>query len=159
MTHDQQVLTTQWVMHGYSAIAPAIPSRIGYVIDGWSHSYLSITADIDIVASYIPINYTMTFIENGGSEVGDIIQGYETTIVPPSDPTRTGYTFAGWYNDSELTNAYVFSTMPLNGVTLYAKWTINQYTITYFTVTGDYDPLKGYSTLSRRDNDPSFFRI
>jgi len=37
-------------------------------------------------------------------------------------PVRYGYTFDSWYADAELTEKYVFTTMPLNGATVYAKW-------------------------------------
>ncbi|MDZ4196147.1 MAG: InlB B-repeat-containing protein, partial [Candidatus Izemoplasmatales bacterium] len=36
----------------------------------------------------------------------------------------TGYTFAGWYSDIALTSAYVFSTMPASGITIYAGWAV-----------------------------------
>ncbi|MCK7488538.1 MAG: InlB B-repeat-containing protein [Bacillus subtilis] len=87
--------------------------------------------NINIYAKWTPNDYTIDFVENGGSEVASITQGYETTIVMPSDPTRTGYSFAGWYSDPELTIPYVISTMPLDGITLYAEWTINEYTISF----------------------------
>ena len=37
-------------------------------------------------------------------------------------PTKEGYTFAGWYIDEACTTPYEFDTMPVNGVTVYAKW-------------------------------------
>jgi uncharacterized protein (TIGR02145 family)/uncharacterized repeat protein (TIGR02543 family) len=48
---------------------------------------------------------------------------------PP--PTRTGYTFAGWYSDSLVTNKFSFSTPITAAITLFAKWTANQYTVTF----------------------------
>ena len=42
-------------------------------------------------------------------------------------PNRQGYTFAGWYTDTDFTTAWNFAndTMPDNNLTLYAKWTKN----------------------------------
>lgn len=44
-------------------------------------------------------------------------------LVKPADPTRDGYTFAGWYTDEACTQAYDFSTPMTADLTLYAKWT------------------------------------
>lgn len=44
-------------------------------------------------------------------------------------PTRENYTFAGWYQDKACTKPYTFTTMPLDGVTVYAKWILNQYRV------------------------------
>ena len=48
-----------------------------------------------------------------------------------------GYTFAGWYTEEKLTNKYDFATPVTGNITLYAKWTINQYTITFKPENGD----------------------
>ncbi|MDO5556394.1 MAG: InlB B-repeat-containing protein, partial [Clostridia bacterium] len=47
-----------------------------------------------------------------------------------TNPTKTGYNFDGWY-DHGRANAYNFTTMPANDVTVYAKWTEKEYTINY----------------------------
>ena len=44
-------------------------------------------------------------------------------MTAPTAPTKTGYTFAGWYSDAGLTTPYTFTTMPASSITLYAKWT------------------------------------
>ena len=49
-------------------------------------------------------------------------------------PILDGYTFNGWHSDAGLTNAYTFTTMPAEDITIYAKWSINQYEITYYDV-------------------------
>ena len=46
---------------------------------------------------------------------------YATT---PPDPTKTGYTFGGWYTDSACTSTYDFNTQVTGNITLYAKWTV-----------------------------------
>ena len=57
-------------------------------------------------------------------------------MTKPVDPTKVGHTFEGWYSDSTLTTAYVFNTMPAESMTLYAKWTVKTYTITFDTKGG-----------------------
>ncbi|WP_265445267.1 InlB B-repeat-containing protein [Acetivibrio straminisolvens] len=73
---------------------------------------------------------------NGGNPLtGTFTQGnvmYGTPIDKPTTPTRTGYTFAGWYKDAGLTSALEENaTMPDTDLTLTAKWNVNQYTITF----------------------------
>lgn len=121
-------------------IAPITPTKSGYSFDGWFSDALLTTAytfstmpldGITLYAKWTATLYTISFEENGGTFVSDITQGYSTLVVAPMAPTKTGYTFDSWYSDVELTTAYTFTTMPMNSLTVYAKWTINQYTITF----------------------------
>ncbi len=64
-----------------------------------------------------------------GDETSDSYQPGDTIV--KSDPIKDGYTFDGWYSDETLLIEYVLDTMPSNNLTLYAKWTINTYTITF----------------------------
>jgi len=51
---------------------------------------------------------------------------------PAEDPTKTGHTFSGWHSDEALTIAYIFTTTEVTAdLTLYAKWEINKYTVTF----------------------------
>lgn len=77
--------------------------------------------------------YTVDFESNGGSKVEsyqDIISGEK--IEAPAEPTKNGYSFAGWYKDQDLKDAWDFDKDVVKGnLTLYAKWTAEKYTITY----------------------------
>ena len=116
------VLREQTVEHAKSAVAPADPVRTGYTFTGWDKTFESITGPLTVTAKYSINKYTIAFAANGGSEVTAITQNYNTTVVKPADPTKTGYDFGGWYADAELTSAYVFGTMPADNITVYAKW-------------------------------------
>lgn len=73
------------------------------------------------------------FEGNGGSETDAQVIDKGAKVTAPSNPTRTGYTFAGWYQDAEGTgSAFNLSTKTFAVDTYcYAKWTINTYTVTY----------------------------
>jgi uncharacterized repeat protein (TIGR02543 family) len=68
--------------------------------------------------------YTVTFNSQGGSEVSEITGiAYNATITLPTDPTKEGYTFDGWYKDSDCTDDWIFATDKVTAnVTLYAQW-------------------------------------
>lgn len=76
---------------------------------------------------------TVIFNSNGGSAVASIKDlSYNESITAPIAPTKNGYTFVGWYKDEALNQAWDFSSEKVTtDTTLYAKWTVNSYTITY----------------------------
>ena len=63
------------------------------------------------------------FNSNGGSEVATQYVRTRQTVTEPTDPTKSGSTFAGWYTDATLATEYDFSTPVTGNMTLYAKWT------------------------------------
>lgn len=99
----------------------------------WKHSGQSGYAP---PADITPIKFVVSAIHNDSSELHrvvfepnggtDVQMQFITdggTATEPTDPTRTGYTFGGWYTDVPLTVAYSFSTTVSSDLTLYAKWT------------------------------------
>ena len=112
----------------------------GYTLTGWNTkadgSGETLTAEtimneashtaVIYYAQWKANQYTITFDTDGGSEITPITQDYASAVTAPAAPAKTGYTFAGW--DKDIPTA-----MPLNGLTVKALWTINQYTITFDT--------------------------
>ena len=68
---------------------------------------------------------TVTFNSNGGSTVASQTVKYNDKAKEPTAPTKSGYTFAGWYTEEQLTTKYVFDTPVTGNITLYAKWNTN----------------------------------
>ncbi len=73
--------------------------------------------------------YTVTFDADGGSSVeAQIVKDGEKATVP-TDPTKEGYTFLGWYSGNEK---WSFIDSPVTeNVVLKAKWEKNKYTVTF----------------------------
>ena len=67
-------------------------------------------------------SYTVTFNSNGGSAVKAQTVKNGAKAPRPADPTKSGYTFKGWYSDKSLTKAYDFNSTVRSNLTLYAKW-------------------------------------
>ena len=66
--------------------------------------------------------HRVKFDAQGGSSVNGQTPASGSTVAKPADPTREGYTFAGWYTDEACTKAYDFSVAVTADMTLYAKW-------------------------------------
>lgn len=133
----------------------ATPTRAGYDFRGWRYdgkneSTVTIakgtTGDLSFAAIWSLTDYVVTLDPNGGSvSYTSFLARYTQQYSLPT-PTRTGYTFAGWYNGSTLYSGGTWNTF--SNVTLTASWTPIQYTITYddvefiadsITVTYDYN--------------------
>ena len=82
--------------------------------------------------------YTLSFDTNGGNEEIRSQRYLEgSVIMQPTEPTRAGYAFDGWYADKDLTAVFDFDAgMPAQDTTVYAKWAPKTYTVTFVTTTG-----------------------
>lgn len=81
--------------------------------------------------------YDITFDSNGGSSVSaqKVLNGRNAT--KPTDPKREGYTFTGWYKDLVSETKFSFTEGVTASQTIYAKWTANQYNLTFDVNGGD----------------------
>ncbi|EKY5046277.1 InlB B-repeat-containing protein [Listeria monocytogenes] len=79
----------------------------------------------------IPVDYTATFDVNGTETKESVETG--DFLTEPAEPTKEGYTFIGWYDAKTGGNKWDFSTdkMPAEDMTLYAQFSINDYTATF----------------------------
>ena len=108
--------------------APANPTKTGYTFVSWDKEIPeTMPAESMTFKAIWKINqYTLTFDVDGGTEVASITQDYNTAVTAPANPTKVGYTFAGW--DKEIPE-----TMPAENMTFKATWKTNQYTFTFDT--------------------------
>ena len=79
-----------------------------------------------------PVVYTITFNSNDGTSVApQNVNAGEKLTEPTPAPTREGFTFDGWYEDSAFSKKFDFNTPITDNMTLYAKWIENKYTLTF----------------------------
>lgn len=98
------------------------------------------TSNTTLYAQWTAKSITVNFNVNGGSSVNAQTVSYESTLGTLPTPSRTGYSFAGWFKESSLTNQVSssttlnssnFSTLTTSGlsITLYAKWTTQTFDV------------------------------
>ena len=95
-------------------------------------------ATVTLYAQWTPVTYKVTYVLNGGKNNKKNTSTYATVKgLTLSTPTRTGYTFKGWYSDSKFKKKVTKIAVGSTGAKkLYAKWAKTKYTITYKLVGG-----------------------
>ncbi len=78
------------------------------------------------------VNYKVTYDANKGKGgPGSQTVSAEGFKQHKPNPTRTGYTFIGWYTDRAGTKAYKFGSPVTGNITLYAKWKAIEFTVQF----------------------------
>ena len=110
-------------------------------LDGNGNSYEpggSVPADVtELTAQWTAPTYAVTLNTNGGTINSGNVTGYTYGVgaTLPTDVTRTGYTFKGWYDNENLTGSPVtaISNTETGNKEYWAKWEANTYTVTLNT--------------------------
>ena len=134
-------------------------------LDSNGNSYApgdSVPADVtELTVQWTAPTYTVTLHANGGTinngNVTEYTYGVGATL--PTDVTRTGYTFKGWYYNENLTGSPVtaIGDTETGNKEYWAKWEINQYTISFDTNGGsEIAPItQDYGTKITAPADPT----
>ena len=114
---------------------PTASTRAGYAFAGWSATdggsaeYFpyspNVTNNITMYARWDALDNAVSFNSKGGSTIGDSTFPSGGTVAAPGEPTRSGYTFAGW-SATDGGNAITFPYAPrvVSDITLFAKWNL-----------------------------------
>ena len=136
-------------------------------LDGNGKSYEpgdSVPADVtELTVQWTAPTYTVTLHANGGTinngNVTEYTYGVGATLPTADDMTYTGHTFVGWYDNENLTGSPVtaISNTETGNKEYWAKWEINQYTITFDTNGGsEIAPItQDYGTKITAPADPT----
>jgi len=123
-----------------ASIIPPVPTRTGYDFAGWDKPVVSTmpAEELTYTAKWTPKTYTVMLMPNGGTiNSGNVTQyTYGVGAVLPTDVTRDGYTFDGWYEYESGPRVYSISTTDLEDKTYTARWSANKYKITYHNMDG-----------------------
>ena len=152
----------------YDSIVTApsnIPARTGYDFAGWSATVdgetITLAADgstkvpdaaVNFVATWTEHVYTITYVSDGDASTvpeADQVAFGTATAKPALVPTKTGYTFAYWY-ETEGTEFIFGEAMPARDITLTAAWTANDVKVTY-VFEGDVPTDAKYPVASKED--------
>ena len=130
-TNNSSNPSTYTVNDSFTLMAP---TKAGYTFLGWTYSGQTTPTktvtiaegtmgNLSYTANWQVNTYTVTFDANGGSvSPTSKTVTYDASYTVPT-PTRTGYTFAGWYNGSTQYSGGTWKTA--SNITLTAKWTAN----------------------------------
>lgn len=145
---DGSAVDSQSVEEDQNIVQPAATEKTGYTFQNWTLNGNVVTFPY-LVEEEIPqtskytVNLNAVFAANGytvtlNAAGGDLTENEQPVTFDESYnfpvPTRTGYTFLGWFEgENQFTNAEGASLENWTGTTdttLYAKWQVNQYTVT-----------------------------
>ncbi|HBJ18514.1 MAG TPA: hypothetical protein DDY70_02040, partial [Clostridiales bacterium] len=94
------------------------------------------TDEKNYLAVYLPYRYSFTV---DGREIAALYGLSGKALTPPDAPTKSGYSFDGWYTDVAMTEKMDFSAPPTEDTTLYAKMTLLPPTFTIGALSFTYD--------------------
>lgn len=129
----------------------ASTAEYNYVFLGWSTSSggsVNVSASTTITGNttFYAVwradrrSYTVTFNANGGSGGGSQSIAYGSTVASYAAPTKTGYTFTGWWTAASGGTKVSFPATVYGNITYYAQWSINTYTLYYNANGGSVSP-------------------
>lgn len=131
-------------------LSSTTPTRTGYTFNGWNTASngsgtnyakgatYSANASATLYAKWTANKYTVTLNQQSGSGGSSSVQAtYDANMPSMTKPSRTGYTFQGYYDATSGGTQYYKADgssartwNKANAATLYARWTANTYTIT-----------------------------
>lgn len=140
---------------------------IGWYLNGVEYDFdTPVTADITLVAQWEIYHYWVHFDSNGGSEIESQYVAHGETATEPTAPTLEGYHFVKWYTIvremwgrgewREYEEDFDFDEPITEEITLYAKWAINLYTVTFETNGGTLidSQVVSHGEIAEQPDDP-----
>lgn len=137
----------QTIDRGGKFTEPAAPSKENHTFAGWYNGDEKFDFDADttnapnvlnLVAKWDINQYTVKFVSDHGSFADQTIEhGKPIDTGKLIIPTVEGFTFDGWYADENRTIEFDFTKPIKSNTTVYAKWTANDYEVSFITEHSD----------------------
>ncbi|MDL2292495.1 InlB B-repeat-containing protein [Acholeplasma sp. OttesenSCG-928-E16] len=145
---------------GYATEPSTNPQKNGYTFIGWFDAATggnewnfgsnAINEDITIYAQYSVITYEITYVNDGGNHQNTEEFTVETDTFSLEEATKRGYTFIGWFDaateGNEITSIVKGT---YSDISLWARFTLDEYDITYENMTG----------ATNHTNNPSVYYV
>jgi uncharacterized repeat protein (TIGR02543 family) len=136
-SHEGSAVAAIRANEGTAVAKPGDPTWNGYIFEGW-HSAVTggtlyswpytLSANMTMHAQWRaesapePTQYTITFDSHEGTAVAEIRANEGTAVAKPGDPTRDGYTFAGWHSAATGGTLYSWPYTLNANVAMHAQW-------------------------------------
>ncbi|TXG34449.1 LPXTG cell wall anchor domain-containing protein, partial [Listeria monocytogenes] len=159
-------ITEESVAYQELLTEPEAPTKEGYTFTGWydaetggnkwDFSTDTMPAhDLTLYAQFSMNSYKTTFNVDGTTTEETV--AYQELLTEPTAPTKEGYTFTGWYDAKTGGTEWDFSTdtMPAHDLTLYAQFSINNYTATFDVDGKTTTQTVNYHGLLTKPTDPT----
>ena len=146
ITEHGKTPTSQNVKYNGTATNPGTLTEEGYTFDGWYADEnrtiefdftKPITSNTTVYAKWTANDYEVSFVTEHGDPPTSQNVKYNGTAKDPGKLTEEGYTFDGWYADAAYSKKFDFTQPIKSNTTVYAKWTANDYEVSFVTEHGD----------------------
>lgn len=142
---DNTLYETKEINEGEIPSKITNPTKDGYTFDGWytdknyTTQYLfndKLSNNLKLYGRFVEgtdpiVTYKLYFYVDGSLYHTKTISSINNTTTI-TDPTKDSYTFDGWYTDNTYTTKFVFGSKLTSDTTIYGKFDINKYTVTFY---------------------------
>ena len=130
------------IAYNATVTLPTAPTKTGFMFAGWFYTEggaekeftaaTPVTDNITVKAKWTTALYTVIF-KNGADEYHKIENiPYDTTVMLPTAPIKTGFTFGGWFDEHGI--EFTDTTKVTANITVYAKWIGETFTVTFWEI-------------------------
>lgn len=95
---DNNVISTQNVLHGKAAQEVTKPQKNGYTFEKWDTDFNKVTSNLDIKPIFKINKYVVKFYDANNNVISTQEIEFNSSAIAPSNPSKNGYTFIGWNN-------------------------------------------------------------
>lgn len=119
------------------------PTKENYTFAGWYNGdekfdFTTVpTGDVTLTAKWTANDYYVSFVTEHGDPPTSQNVKYNGTANDPGKLSAEGYTFDDWYTDDTYSTKFDFTKPITSNTTVYAKWTANDYEVSFITEHSD----------------------